>query len=75
MGCAFPAWAIITLSVISGLILISIILIVAIHRNWEVIKFKLFIKYDFLINDDKPENLDEMEFDAFVTYRYTVSYL
>ena len=73
MGCIFPVWAIITPSVTSGLILISTILIIAIHRNWEIIKFNLFIKYNFLINDDKPENLDEMEFDACVTCRYTIS--
>ena len=29
----------------------------------------MFMHFNVLPNDDGPENLDEMEFDAFVTYR------
>ena len=67
MGCIFPLWAIITISVTAVL---SIIVIVVINRKWEAIKFLLFVRFNYLVNDDGPENLDEMEFDAFVTYRY-----
>ena len=67
MGCVFPRWAIITISVT---VVLSIIVIIVINRKWEAIKFLLFVRFNYLINDDGPENLDEMEFDAFVTYRY-----
>ncbi len=40
-----------------------------INRKWDTIKFILFMKFDVLFKDDPPENLDEMEFDAFVAYR------
>ena len=29
----------------------------------------MFMHFDILPNDDGPENLDEMDFDAFITYR------
>ena len=67
MGCIFPIWAIITISLVAVIILIVII---AIYRKWEAIKFFMFMHFDILPNDDGPENLDQMEFDAFVTYRY-----
>ena len=70
MGCGFPLWAIITISTVTVTIIAVIIII---NRKWEAIKFCMFIKYNILINDDGPENLDEMEFDAFVTYRYAIS--
>ena len=66
MGCDFPLWAIITISLIAVVI---ITVIIVINRKWETIKFYLFIRFNILVNDDGPENLDEMDFDAFVTYR------
>ena len=53
----------------------SIAMIIIINRKWEAIKFLMFIKYNILTNDDGPENLNEMEFDAFITYRQAISYL
>ena len=72
MGCGFPLWVIITIS-IAAVTIIAVIIII--NRKWEAIKFRMFIKYNILINDDGPENLDEMEFDAFITYRYAISIL
>ncbi len=67
MGCVdFPVWiGIVTGTVILGLIIITIV----INRKWEAIKFILFMKYNILFSDDEPENVDEMEFDAFIAYR------
>ena len=66
MGCIFPILAISTI-VASAVIIVVIIIIL--NRKWEAIKFFMFMHFDILPNDDGPENLDEMEFDAFVTYR------
>ena len=64
MGCVLPVWAIITIVLLGvGIVIIVIIL----HRKWETIKF--FVYFNVLPNDDEPENLDEMDFDAFVTCR------
>ena len=66
MGCIFPIWAISTI-VTSAVIFVIIIIIL--NRKWEAIQFFMFMHFNILPNDDGPENLDEMEFDAFVTYR------
>ena len=67
MGCVtFPIWiGIVTETVVLSLIIAAI----AINRKWEAIKFLCFMKFDILLNDDNPENVDEMEFDAFIAYR------
>ena len=66
MECIFPIWAISTI-VASAVIIIVVIIIL--NRKWEAIRFFMFIHFDILPNNDGQENLDEMEFDAFVTYR------
>ncbi len=67
MGCVtFPIWiAIVTGSIVLSLIVVAIL----INQKWNTIKFLLFVKMDILLNDDEPENVDEMEFDAFIAYR------
>ena len=66
MECIFPVWAISTI-VASAVIIVVIIIIL--NRKWEAIKFFMFMHFDILHNNDGPENLDEMDFDAFITYR------
>ena len=66
MGCEFPLWAIITISVVA---VASIVIIIVLNRKWDAIKFLLYIRFNILVNDDGPEKLDEIDFDAFVTYR------
>ena len=67
MGCIFPIWAISTI-VASAVIVVVIIIIL--NRKWEAIRFFMFMHFDILPKDDGRENLDEMEFDAFMTYRF-----
>ena len=67
MGCIFPIWAISTIVASAVIIVVTIIIL---NRKWEAIKFFMFMHFDILPNDDGRENLDEMEFDAFVTYRF-----
>ena len=66
MQCNFPPWAIIFLAVVS---VATVILIIVLNRKWEAIKFYMFVHFNVLTDDDGPENLDEMEFDGFITYR------
>ncbi len=47
--------------------MVSVVIVV--NRKWTAVKFYLFMKFDVLINDDEPENLDHLEFDAFIAYR------
>ncbi len=70
MGCVtFPIW----IGVLIGFVILCLVIIVlVIHRKWTAIKFFLFMKFDILINDEEPENVDDMEFDAFVMYRWVL---
>ena len=51
--------------------MIIVVTIIILNRKWEAIRFFMFMHFDILPNDDGQENLDEMEFDAFVTYRFS----
>ena len=66
MGCTFPTWAVIVVALTS---ITTVIIIILLNRKWETIKFYMFVHFNILTNDDGPENLDEMDFDGFITYR------
>ncbi len=67
MGCAsFPLWIAILTATVTLCLMMTVIVI---NRKWEAIKFYLFMKFNVLINDDEPENVDEFDFDAFIIYR------
>ena len=66
MGCNFPLWAIVIIATLSITIVVFVIVL---NRKWEVIQFYMFVHFNVLTDDDGPENLDEMEFDGFITYR------
>ena len=66
LGCIFPVWAI---STIVASTLTVVVIIIILNRKWEAIRFFMFMHFNILPNNDGPENLYEMEFDAFVTYR------
>ena len=52
--------------------MIIVVVIIILNRKWETIKFFMFMHFDILPNNDGPEILEEMEFDASVTYRYVI---
>ncbi len=66
MGCvAFPIW----IGIATGTVILSLIIIViVINRKWKAMKQILFFRFNILVNDDEPENVNELEFDAFVIY-------
>ncbi len=67
MGCVrFPIW----IGIVTGTVILTLMTTVIImNRKWNAIKFLLFFRFNVLINDDEPENVDELEYDAFVIYR------
>ena len=66
MNCNFPPWAIIFVALLSVAILV---LVIVLNRKWETIKFYMFVHFNVLTDDDGPEDLNEMDFDGFITYR------
>ncbi len=70
MGCLnFPPWIGITTGTV---VVLVIVVIIVINRKWEALKFFLFMRFNVLLNDDPPEDLDDLEFDAFVSFRYGI---
>ena len=66
LGCVFPIWAIVTIALLTCFI---IVVAIVLNRKWETIKFYMFVHFNVLTDDDGPEDLDEMEFDGYLTYR------
>ncbi len=50
-------------------VVVVVAVIFVINRKWEAIKFLLFMRFNVLVNDDEPENVADLEFDAFIAYR------
>ncbi len=67
MGCdASPVWIGI---VTAGVAVFFVFTIIVVNRKWDALKFFIFMRFNVLINDDAPEDMKEMEYDAFVIYR------
>ena len=67
MDCALQWYWIVVLACISVAVFVTTALVL--HKNWEKLKFFLFVHFDILTTDDGVENLQEMLYDAFVCYR------
>ncbi len=71
MGCLnFPLWIGITTGTV---VVVVIIVIVVMNRKWEAVKFLLFMRFNVVVKDDEPEDVDNLEFDAFVSFRYGIT--
>ncbi len=71
MGCSTAPYQTLTLSIsLPAVFLVITVLIVVIAKYLDAIKFLIYLKFDVLIgSDDISEDINSMEFDAFVTYR------
>lgn len=71
MGCGpgLPVWVAVLVSMIA---VTFIVLAIILSRKWEAIKFYLFMKFNFLTNDDEPCDPDDTPFDALIAYRYVL---
>ena len=71
MGCSSTPSQTLTLSIsLPALFLVITVLIVITAKYMDAIKFLIYLKFDVLIgSDDVTEDINAMEFDAFVTYR------
>ncbi len=67
LGCMVQWYIIVVLACVSVAVFVTSALVL--HRNWERLKFLLFVHFDILTTDDGVENLDDMFYDAFVSYR------
>ncbi len=71
MGC-YPKKAdiwIIRCSITSGLLLLSVIVVVILHRKWNAVRWIVYKNFDKLLGDpDRNEKINETEFDAFLSY-------
>ena len=64
LGCGFPLWEIIILAIGVGVFIIVIFIIVC--RQWTKIKYNY---YSHFTNDDDSQDISQMKYDAFVSYR------
>ena len=67
MDCVLKWYWIVVFACISVALFVTAALVL--HKNWEKLKFFLFVHFDILTTDDGVENLEEMLYDAFICYR------
>ena len=67
LGCYFPLWESITIAIGSAVVVFFILLLNKKFR--EMIKYKVYMRFNVLINDFGPENLEEMKYGAFISYK------
>ena len=63
LGCVFPFWTII--AVVIGTTS-AIITAIVVTRKWTLIKFQFYAHFT---NDDDSQDLSQMKYDVFVSYR------
>ncbi len=67
MGCSLT-WYVIAGLVAAGLVGITVLLLL--HRNFEALRFLMFLKFNILTGeDDDKEHLEDFDFDLFVSHR------
>ena len=66
LSYAFPLWKIITLCVGCTILIVAAIIL---NRKCTLIKFHYYARFT---NDDDSQDLSEMDYDAFVSYRYLI---
>ena len=64
--CAFPLWKIINVCVGCTILIVAAIIL---NRKWKMIKYHYYVRFT---NDDDSQDLSEMEYDAFVSYRFLI---
>ena len=72
MGCfpkELPLWEKILIGVLAAVTVAVVIVIIAISRRWNEVKWFMYLHFDLLDKNDEPENLEGMEYDALLSYR------
>ena len=72
VGCfpkELPLWAKILIGVSVPATIAIVIAIIAVNRRWNEVKWFMYLHFDCLPKSDEPENLDDMEYDALLSYR------
>ena len=60
----------VTIGILGTLIVGIVIVIIAIGRRWNEVKWFLYLHFNILDKSDRNENLDGKKYDAFISYRY-----
>ena len=60
----------VTIGILGTLIVGIVIVIIAISRRWNEVKWFLYLHFNILDKSDRNENLDGKKYDAFISYRY-----
>ncbi len=72
MGCypyRMATWIIAVSSAIGSILLITVIIVVIIHANWERFRWIVYKNFDKILGDaDRNENIAEYQFDAFLSF-------
>ena len=72
MGC-YPekvaTWIIFVSCISGGLLLLSVIITLIIHRKWNAVRWIVYKNFDKLLGEpDRNEDIESTEFDAFLSY-------
>ena len=75
MGC-FPKkltlWQKILIGISITLTIVLVIAIIAINRRWNEVKWFMYLHFDILAKNDGEENMEDVESDILLSYRYPV---
>ncbi len=73
MGCFpqhLPPSTIIILGAYGGFVVLGLVVISLVYKNRILVRWFVYKHFGKLVGVDSPENLDGMEYDAFLSYRY-----
>ena len=73
MGCFpkhLPSSTIIILAAFGGFIIFGLAVLTLLHKNRVRVRWLMYKHFGTLIGADNEENLNDMEYDAFLSYRY-----
>ncbi len=73
MGCFpqhLPPSTIIILGAFGGFVVLGFVVISLVYKNRILVRWIVYKHFGKLVGVDSPENLDGMEYDAFLSYRY-----
>ena len=64
-----PTWQKVLVGLSAGLTILIVTTIIAISRRWNEVKWFMYLHFDILDRNDGNENIEDKEFDAFISYR------
>ncbi len=78
MGCFpkhLPATTVLILSLFGGFVFLCLVVITLVYKNRVLVRWLVYRHFGKLIGVDSNENIDGMEYDAFLSYRLVEVYI